>query len=169
MMTSRETRALRHFAAGDNCAQSVLQAYADIIGLTEEQAALLAAGLGGGMGRLRETCGTFTAAAMLCGALEGPHGADKALRPAVYARVQQLHRRFLEELGSISCAELLGRPHAPEPPVPEARTAEYYHSRPCARVIRTACRIIDEQIVDKGRPLSNLTVHGGPIPDHHGL
>ena len=145
-MSSRETMALANFAAGDSCAQSVLKAYADVAGLTEAQAALLAAGLGGGMGRLRETCGAFTACAMLCGVLEGPDGADKGNRPAVYGRVQRMHRRFVAELGSISCADLLGKPHAPEAPVPDPRTPEYYRSRPCARVIRTACGIIDEQL-----------------------
>lgn len=147
-MSNRETMALANFASGDSCAQSVLKAYADVANLTESQAALLAAGLGGGMGRLRETCGAFTACAMLCGAMEGPDGADSGKRPAVYGRVQAMHRRFVEELGSISCADLLGRPHAPESPVPDARTPEYYRSRPCARVIRIACGIIDEQLAD---------------------
>ena len=157
MITIREKKALQNFAAGDSCAQSVLKAYADIAGLTEEQAALLAAGLGGGMGRLRETCGAFSAATMLCGALEGPDGAAREKRGEVYARVQRMHQRFTDELGSISCAELLGRPHGPEAPVPDARTAEYYHSRPCARIIRTACQIMEEQIAErKNRPLSVL-------------
>ena len=157
MITIREKKALQNFAAGDSCAQSVLKAYADIAGLTEDQAALLAAGLGGGMGRLRETCGAFTAATMLCGALEGESGADREKRGAVYARVQRMHQRFLEELGSVSCAELLGRPHGPEAPEPDERTAEYYHTRPCARIIRTACQIMEEQIAErKNRPLNVL-------------
>ena len=157
MMTIREKKALQNFAAGDSCAQSVLKAYANLVGLTEAQAALLAAGLGGGMGRLRETCGAFTAATMLCGALEGENGADRQKRADVYARVQRMHQRFTEELGSISCAELLGRPRGPEAPEPDARTAEYYHSRPCARIIRTACQIMEEQIAErKNRPLNVL-------------
>ena len=157
-MTIREKKALQHFAAGDSCAQSVLKAYADVAGLTEEQAALLAAGLGGGMGRLRETCGAFTAAAMLCGALEGPDGADRQKRPDVYARVQRMHERFVAELGSVSCAELLGRPHAPESPEPEARTADYYHSRPCARVIRAVCGIIDDHLAERRNRPPNVLI-----------
>ena len=158
VMRIREKKALQNFAAGDSCAQSALKAYADVAGLTEKQAALLAAGLGGGMGRLRETCGAFTAAVMLCGALEGPDGADREKRPAVYARVQRMHERFTEELGTVSCAELLNRPKGPENPEPDERTAEYYHSRPCARVIRAACGIIEEQLAErcKDRPLNVL-------------
>lgn len=156
-MSNREKEALKNFAAGDGCAQSVLKAYADVAGLTEDQAALLAAGLGGGMGRLRETCGAFTASAMLCGALEGENGASREKRPAVYGRVQQMRKRFQEEMGTISCAELLGRPRGAEAPEPEKRTPEYYHSRPCAKAIRTACRVIDEQLAQRGdRPLNVL-------------
>ena len=102
-MTVREKKALQLFASGDNCAQSVMKAYGELAGLTEEQASLVAVGFGGGMGRLRQNCGAFSAAVMLCGALEGPDGADKAKRTQVYARVQEVHRRFLEEMGTTQC------------------------------------------------------------------
>ena len=99
------------------------------------------------MGRLRQNCGAFSAAVMLCGALEGPDGADKAKRTQVYARVQEVHRRFLEEMGTTQCGELLGR--SAEAPRPEERTAAYYASRPCAKIILQACRIIEEQLQDR--------------------
>ena len=146
-MTDRERKALRNFAAGYNCAQSMFMAYADLLGLTQEQAAKLSAGFGGGIGRLRQNCGAFSAAVMLCGALEGPDGADKAKRTQVYARVQEVHRRFLEEMGTTQCGELLGR--SAEAPRPEERTAAYYASRPCAKIILQACRIIEEQLQDR--------------------
>lgn len=146
-MSNREEKAVQNFAGGDSCAQSMLKAYADVAGLTEGQAALLAAGLGGGMGRLRETCGAFAAAAILCGPLEGEGGAGREKRAAVYARVQRMHKRFVEELGSISCGQLLNR--GPESPEPEERTPAYYRGRPCVRIIRTACRIVDEQMAER--------------------
>ena len=65
-MTERTKQALRNFAAGYNCAQSVYMAYADVAGLTQEQAARVSAGFGGGIGRLRDNCGAFSAAVMLC-------------------------------------------------------------------------------------------------------
>lgn len=139
----RAQRALRLFTEGRNCAQSVLMAYADLLDLTEDQAALIAVGLGGGMGRLRLTCGAFSAAVMLCGALDGPDGADVDRRVPVYRRVQDLHDAFADKLGSVSCGELLGRTR--EVPVPEKRTPEYYASRPCTKVILAACRLIEEQ------------------------
>lgn len=148
-MTEREKQAVANFAQGCNCAQAVLMAYADLLGLTREQAAMVSVGHGGGMGRLRLHCGAFSAAVMLCGALEGPEGADKAHRPQTYARVQEVHRQFVQRNGTISCAELLGRAGVPENPTPEERTPEYYSKRPCARVIRSACQIIDGMLAEK--------------------
>ena len=145
-MVNREERAAANFISGCNCAQAVLMAYADVLGLTQEQAALISVGHGGGMGRLRLHCGAFSAAVMLAGALEGAEGAKKEHRPQTYARVQELHRRFVERNGTISCAELLGRAKVPENPTPEERTPEYYRRRPCEGVIRSACRIIDEML-----------------------
>ena len=55
--------------------------YADIAGLTQEQAARVACGLGGGIGRLRDNCGAFSSAVMLCAALEGADGAKPEHRP----------------------------------------------------------------------------------------
>ena len=148
-MTEREKQAVRNFADGCNCAQSVLMAYADVLGLTREQAAMVSVGFGGGMGRLRLHCGAFSAAVMLAGALEGANGADKAHRTQTYARVQAIHRNFVDVNGTISCAELLGRASVPENPAPEERTPEYYRKRPCERVIRSACKIIDAMLEEK--------------------
>lgn len=144
-MTERTKQALRNFAAGFNCAQSVYMAYADVAGLSLEQAARASAGLGGGIGRLRDNCGAFSAAVMLCGALE-ENGALPGGRARVYARVQEVHAGFVEKCGTISCAELLRRHPKSEGPAPEERTPAYYASRPCARVILQACRIIEEQM-----------------------
>lgn len=145
MMTERTRQALRNFAAGYNCAQSVAMAYADVMGLTPEQAARASAGFGGGIGRLRDNCGAFSAAVMVCGSLEQA-GHQPQGRAQVYARVQEIHRTFAERCGSVSCAELLRRHPKADGPTPEERTPAYYASRPCARVILQACRIIEEQM-----------------------
>ena len=149
MVTEREKQAVRNFADGHNCAQSVLMAYADVLGLTQEQAAMVAVGFGGGMGRLRLHCGAFSAAVMLAGAIEGEDGAKKEHRTATYARVQEIHRQFAARNGTVSCAELLGRAGVPENPTPEERTPEYYAKRPCAHIIRSACQIIDGMLAAK--------------------
>lgn len=151
-MSRREEQAVRNFTDGCNCAQAVLMAYADVLGLTQEQAALVSVGHGGGMGRLRLHCGAFSAAVMLAGAIEGEDGAKKAHRPQTYARVQEIHREFIRRNGTISCAELLGRARVPEAPTPEERTPQYYARRPCAQVIRSACQMIDAMLEGADSP-----------------
>ncbi len=151
MISDREKKALACFARGCNCAQAVAVAYADVMGLTEEQAALVSVGFGGGMGRLRDNCGAFSAAVMLCGALSGPDGADNAHRVETYTRVQEVYRRFLEKNGSICCAELLGREKKPEKPTPEKRGPDYYRTRPCVRIIRNTCQLLDELLAARER------------------
>ena len=125
-MTKRQERSRELFLSGYNCAQSVLIPFADVLGLTEEQAALVAVGFGGGMGRLRKNCGAYSAMMMLCGAFFGPDGAKAELRTEVYAQVQRVHRLFRDTFGTDQCAELLGIPSQPCPPQPEARTQSYY-------------------------------------------
>lgn len=147
-ISEREKTAVRLFASGVNCAQAVLMTYADIAGLTQEQAARVACGLGGGIGRLRDNCGAFSSAVMLCAALEGADGAKSEHRPQTYARVQRVYRAFIARNGSICCAELLGREKKPESPTPDARTNAYYSSRPCAKIIRMTCKIIDEMLAE---------------------
>ena len=52
--------------------------------------------------------------------------------------------QFRQELGSIVCRDLLKNP--PSDPNPTPRTAEFYKNRPCARMVETAARIMDEFI-----------------------
>ena len=52
--------------------------------------------------------------------------------------------KFKEENGSIICREILKNP--PSDPNPSPRTAEYYAKRPCARMVMTAAKLMDEFI-----------------------
>ena len=143
IVSDRAKEALRHFCDGYNCAQSVLMAYCDLLGLTPAQASVSAAGLGGGMGRLRETCGAFSAAVMVAGSMVKDGGHPDS-RVDVYRHVQAMYDRFVARMGTISCGRLLGRTR--EEPRPEKRTKEYYASRPCTKVILAACQVIDEEM-----------------------
>lgn len=148
-MTERVQKAVELFGSGDNCAQAVFKAYADLLGITPHQAGMIACGFGGGIGRLRQNCGAYSGMIMLCALMEGADGDSIEKRADVYARVQRVHADFVERLGTINCAELLNRPPVPEAPVPEARTAAYYAARPCARIVQTACEIVEKHLMTK--------------------
>ena len=56
-MEDRIQKAVELFRSGYNCSQSVVAAFADMYGFTQEQALRMSASFGGGIGRMRETCG----------------------------------------------------------------------------------------------------------------
>ena len=62
-MEERVNLAVSLFKEGYNCSQSVVAAFADLYGFTREQALKMSASFGGGIGRMRQTCG---AACGLC-------------------------------------------------------------------------------------------------------
>ena len=142
------TQAAELFLSGSNCAQAVFVAFCDVTGLESEFAARMSCSFGGGMGRLREVCGAVSGMLMVAGLLYGysdPGPGDQA-KKAHYQLVQQLAGRFREEVGSIVCREILKNPSSD--PTPSPRTAEYYKTRPCARMVMTAARILDEYIAE---------------------
>ena len=57
---SRADLAEKYFNEGANCAQAVLAAFADELGIEKDFAMRLASGFGGGVGRMREVCGAFS-------------------------------------------------------------------------------------------------------------
>lgn len=139
----RAERAKELFHQGFNCSQSVFAACADIYGIEDETLALrLSASFGGGIGRMRQTCGAACGMFMLAGLQNGsitPHDIDG--KKQNYALVQNLAAQFKAENGSLICAELLGIMPKPQEPTPEARTEAYYQKRPCVDMVANAVRI----------------------------
>jgi len=144
----RVSRARELFLSGYNCSQAVFCSMADIYGLSQQQAARLAASFGGGVGRLREMCGACSAMALLEGLQSGATDPDDAAgKQANYTNVQNLVHRFAEQNGSYICRELLQlRKDTPLSPAPDPRTAEYYKQRPCLRMVESATRIFCERL-----------------------
>ena len=149
MTRDRGREAEAAFREGYNCCQAVAVTFADRLGLEKDQAARLSSGFGGGMGRLREVCGAVSGMVFVASALCGYQtpGAD-AEKAALYARVQKLAGEFRAAAGSILCRELLGLSAPEGSPVPEARTAEYYHTRPCPGLVRLAAEILSREFPD---------------------
>ena len=135
------------FLEGFNCAQAVAVAFTDLTGLDKKEAARLASPFGGGMGRMREVCGAVSGMFMVLGQLYGYDNSDEdGHKKELYRQVQALAEQFKAENGSIICREILKNP--PSDPNPSPRTAEYYAKRPCARMVYTAARLMDEFIAE---------------------
>ena len=143
----REDRARELFKAGYNCCQAVAMTFADVLGLPEDEVARLASGFGGGMGRMREVCGTVSAMIMVAGAMIPANDvADKAAKTANYALVQDMADEFRRMNGSIICRELLGLSKPEGTPVPSDRTPEYYKKRPCGELCSIAAGIVARKL-----------------------
>ena len=145
--------AVENFMAGYGCCQSVVAAFADIYGLDDTLAKKVAAGFGGGVGRLRMMCGAVSGIVMLvgldCGQTEG---SDREGKSACYKVVQELLAKSKAENGSLICAEILGLEgytKAENSYVASARTAEYYKTRPCAAKVESAARIFANYLKGK--------------------
>lgn len=147
-MTRREA-AMANFLNGYNCSQSVILAFEDILPVEKSQLSKISSPFGGGMGRLREVCGSVSGMFMIVGLLYGYDGPEKGQRKTdLYTRVQELAHQFEEKHGSIVCRELLGLNIRHDVPIPEARTKNYYKKRPCPEIIGDAAEILEAYIKD---------------------
>ncbi len=171
----RIERAVELFHKGYNCSQSVVAAFADRYGLSEELALRLASPFGAGIGRMRETCGAACGMFLLAGLEEGNTTPDVAAKGATYEVVQMMAAEFRARNGSLNCGELLGlRPRTQTPesapaadsgqrvcsapatnpatatsPTPEERTQTNYKKRPCAKMVEEAATIFAEYLERK--------------------
>lgn len=102
-------RAIALHGRGCNCAQSVLCAFAEDLGLGQEDALRIATGFGGGMGRTGGTCGAVTGAYMVLGLARGMRNPEeKGKKDSTYMLVQEFADRFRGKQGAVGCRELLG-------------------------------------------------------------
>lgn len=141
---SKGTAAKQKFLEGYNCSQAVACAFADEMNMDEETVKRLTIGFGGGMGRMREVCGTVAGATFVLSALYGDSNKND-----VYKMVQDVAEEFRKENGSVVCRELLGLDKsAPLTPVAEPRTKEYYKKRPCPELAELMADILEKYLAD---------------------
>lgn len=131
-----------YFLQGLNCCQAVVLAFKDRLNISEEDAKRLAIGFGGGLARLRLTCGAVSGMAIVIGAVNAEKGKGE-----VYALIRKACEEFKAETGSLICGELLsGEILKDKSGVPEQRTPEYYKKRPCADLCYLAAEITEKYI-----------------------
>ncbi|MBQ0005827.1 MAG: C_GCAxxG_C_C family protein [Alistipes sp.] len=149
---NRSECAYELFRSGYNCCQSVVLAFSDYIaakgGPDESTLAMICSGFGGGMGRMREVCGTVSGMTILAGfIIPAVDVDDRAAKTANYELVRHFAERFRELNGSIVCRELLGlTPLMKESAAPSPRTPGYYEKRPCGELCRIAASIVEQYL-----------------------
>ncbi len=137
-MTKKEL-AVKYFAGGYNCAQSVVLAFCEELGLTEEQAAIMSEGFGGGMGRTRSVCGAVSGMVMLAGLKKSKGKAgDMDTRLEIYSDIKNMFADFENEFGAKICSELmLQRDASPGPGG---------HQKNCVECVERATEIAEKYL-----------------------
>ena len=142
----RSEKAKDLFLSGNNCSQSVLLSFAGDMDLPAEPAFRLAAGFGGGMGKLQNTCGAVTGAIMVMGLLQGNRSDNnEELKNGTYTLVKEFDRRFRESFGTTSCAELTGC-DLNTPEGSEKFKREQVMEKVCAACVGNAVELVESVI-----------------------
>ncbi len=145
-MSEKSEKAKELFKQGYNCSQAVLGVFCEELGLDFDTAMKLASSFGGGMGRMREVCGTVSGMFMAAG-LAFASSSDSALEKGEhYKRIQELAKRFKDKNGSIICKELLQGVESSTSPTPSERTETYYKKRPCVELVGDSVEIFEEYL-----------------------
>lgn len=138
-MKNHAQRAQGLFDCGYNCAQSVLGAFCDELGLDFETAMKLTYSFGGGVGGLHEICGAVSGMAAAAGqALGKDDPSDKDAKAQHYVLIQRMAKKFKDEHSSLICRELLAG--LGENPALEDR------HRVCSVFVGCAAEILEDEL-----------------------
>ena len=140
------------FENGYNCSQAVVVAFKDVLEMDEEMLKKVSLPFGGGLGRLRLTCGAVSGMAMILGLVFTDPANEKDSKLKVYEITRELVSKFEKQNGSIICKELLEGSNLKVEVAgkPEERTNEYYQKRPCDELVYDAAKILEEYLIEKG-------------------
>jgi C_GCAxxG_C_C family probable redox protein len=103
----RRQKAEEFFHYGYNCAQSVVLAYEDMLGVDRDTLLKLSAPFGGGVGRLREICGAVSGGVMVIGMVTGLDTLVPEEKNRLYALEREFAEMFKSKAGSYICRELV--------------------------------------------------------------
>lgn len=135
--------ALEYFNNKFHCSQSVLAAYAEELGLTEEQALKIAYCFNSGM-RRGEVCGACSGALMVLGMKYGQSEKDDLdSRAKANEKTIEFLERFKKENGSYICNDLLGCDLTTEEGKLYAFQNNCYNEI-CPKMVESAMKILEE-------------------------
>lgn len=140
-----------YFYQGYACSQSIVMAFSDLVEIDKEQLTKISLPFGGGMGRLRLTCGAFSGMLLIVSLLLATDEGVEDNKTKMYAVVQELAKRFEKQMQTLNCNELL-KLASLEVEIggnPEHRTEQYYKKRPCGKIVYQACEILEQYLREK--------------------
>ena len=147
----RAKKAEQYFLDGYACSQAVVLAFSDLLNMDKEQLIKVSLPFGGGIGRLRLTCGAFSGMLMVVSLLFSNYEDVEENKIKTYEIVQELSKRFEEVHTTLSCEKILelAQIDIQIGGSPEARTDEYYKKRPCGKIVYQAAEILEKYLIEK--------------------
>lgn len=148
---SRAEKAKEYFLQGYACSQAVALAFSDVVGVDEDSLCKIMLPFGGGLGRLRLTCGAVSGMAAMAGLLLAEATASPENKKKTYEVIQALCLEFQEENGSLICSELLSGANIPVKIKGETGLqGEAYKKRPCGDIVYSATEILENYLKRAG-------------------
>ena len=140
---THEEKALSYFQDKFHCSQSVLAAYAEEFGLTEEQALKIAYCLNSGM-RKGEVCGACTGALLVLGMKYGQcKKEDLESRALANEKTVTFLEKFKEAHGTYICNDLMGCDISTAEGVKFAMEHNCF-TEICPKMVASAVKILEE-------------------------
>lgn len=144
---NRFEKANAYHKRGFNCCQSVLAAFSDLTGLSEQASFDIGGGFGAGAGT-GELCGAVSGAVMTLGMLTPVDPADPVgSKKRTLVLSKEMQKRFSEKFGALRCQELLKNKFTPDDTTPAARDMGL--TGHCDIMIVTAVEIVEEMLAER--------------------
>jgi C_GCAxxG_C_C family probable redox protein len=142
-MKTKSEVAVEKFLSGYNCAQCILYAFGQDLGLDGETALKMATGLGGGMGGRGEVCGAVTAGILALGLKYGRGEKDeKSVAQQAYEKTNELMDAFERVHGSCMCRTLLDGCDLRSAEGMQRFRQDGLHQKVCVGCVRTVSEIL---------------------------
>ena len=144
---NRKEIATKYYADAYACSQAVFAAFANEMGLTEDQCLKIGGAFGGGMARKQLTCGAVTGAMMVIGLLHGRGlGDDVSQKEITYEKANELFAEFQKRNGSTNCKELLQGLNMNDPEELKKIQEQGLFKSNCVKYVQDAVDLIEEMI-----------------------
>ena len=140
---NRLEKANAYHKRGFNCCQSVLAAFSDLTGLSEQASFDIGGGAGTG-----ELCGAVSGAVMVLGLMTPADAGDPiGSKKRTVLLSKELQKRFSEKFGALRCQDLLKNKFAPDDTTPVAKAMGL--TGHCDIMIVTAVEIVEEMLAER--------------------
>ena len=149
---TRKEQAIEYFKQGYNCSQAVVLTFKDVLTIDAEELCKIVSPFGGGLSRMRETCGAVSGMVLVLGNVIGystPEMGEK--KHELYKNTQEILKIFEKRYGSLTCRVLLNLSVQHDDPKPSPRDHDFFNKRPCPELIGGAAEILEEYLIKIGR------------------